>query len=74
MKLNPIGSNQNEVVLNPLLAVLFSYSTPVSAQVNGKYYRTNKFWSKTTSKHINKWLNNEEAEEKNQEFFDNLVK
>jgi len=50
----------------------FSYDTPVAARIGGKYYRTDKKWSNTTSKHISNYLGGEEAEEKPQEFFDNL--
>ena len=57
MKLIPLGSNQNLVQLNSGVQVLFSYRTPVAAYVPGEgYFRTNQNWSKTTSKHINKWL------------------
>jgi hypothetical protein len=57
MKLIPLGSNQNLVQLNGGVQVLFSYKTPVAAYVPGQgYFRTNHDWSRTTSKHINKWL------------------
>lgn len=37
--------------------VLFSYSTPVACFIPGKgYFRTAKYWSRTTSKHVNKWI------------------
>jgi len=37
--------------------ILFSYSTPVACFIpNMGYYRTNKYWSRTTTKHINKWI------------------
>jgi len=56
MKLNPIRQNMNEVEIKDKI-ILFSYKTPVAyykARVG--YAKTNKFWSKTTSKHINEWL------------------
>ena len=58
MQLKPLGSNQTELRLTNGTTVLFSYETPVACYSNddGKYYRTNKQWSRTTSKHINKWL------------------
>lgn len=71
MKLNCIGSNQNEVTLSNGDVVFFSYNTPVAAIVNGQRLRTEKFWSKTTTKHINQWLDCP-AVEKPQEYFDNL--
>jgi hypothetical protein len=56
MKLRPIGPNVNEVTVGEL-TVLFSYQTPVAAFVPGEgYLVTDKKWSKTTSRHINKWL------------------
>lgn len=74
MKLNPVGSNQTEVETERYL-VLFSYKTPVAARdrLTGSLYRTSHKWSNTTSKHINKWLDGAEAEEKDQSFFDGLV-
>lgn len=71
MKLNPIGSNQFEVTVNGAV-ILFSYSTPVAANVDGAFYRTAKHWSTTTSKHINRWLDGRQAETKPQEWFENL--
>lgn len=71
MKLNPIGSNQNEVEVNGM-RVLFSYSTPVAARIEDKVFRTDKKWSVTTSKHINQWLDGQTAEVRPQSFFDAL--
>lgn len=57
MKLIPLGSNQNLIRLNNGTQVLFSYKTPVAAFVPGQgYFRTSQNWSRTTSKHINRWL------------------
>jgi len=57
MKLIPLASNVNLIRLNNGTQVLFSYRTPVAAHVPGQgFFRTNHNWSKTTSKHINKWL------------------
>ena len=72
MRLNNLGSNQTEIVNNKA-TILFSYNTPVAACVMGDWFRTEVFYSVTTSKHINKWLDGREAEKKPQEFFDNLV-
>lgn len=73
MNLSVLGSNQTELRINGNV-VFFSYNTPVAALFEGKYYRTSKKWSNTTSKHINKWLDGIEAELKEQSFFDELVK
>jgi len=74
MKLKQIGSNQTEVQLKTK-RVLVSYETPVACQdlVTGALYRTDKRWSNTTSKHINRWLDGRTAESKPQSFFDDLL-
>ena len=57
MKLTPIAANQTEVSINDGTQIFFSYRTPVAAYLPSKgYVRTERFWSKTTSRHINKWL------------------
>ena len=74
MKLNPSAANQNEVVLNNGSTIFFSYRTPVAAYLPEKgYVRTEKFWSVTTSRHINKWLNGTNANEIAQEELNKLV-
>jgi len=72
MKLTPIGSNMNEVEIGDVI-IFFSYKEPVACHILGKFYKTEKKWSRTTSKHITKWLNGAKAETKPQEFFDNLL-
>ena len=57
MKLTPIAANQNEVEFTNGTQVFFSYKTPVASYCPSKgYITTAKFWSVTTSRHINKWL------------------
>ena len=57
MKLTPIAANQTEVSFTNGTQVFFSYKTPVAAYLPDKgYVRTEKFWSVTTSRHINKYL------------------
>lgn len=57
MKLTPIAANMTELELEDGTAVFFSYRTPVAAFVPGTgIVRTEKFFSQTTSKHINKWI------------------
>lgn len=79
MKINQIGSNQIQLTIDKGI-ILISYSTPVAAILNEggfKVYKTNKFWSKTTSKHIGNWIKGEtdrEILEKDQSFFDDLIK
>jgi len=73
MTLRKVGSNMTELTL-PNAIVLFSYSTPVAAHIGAGFVRTNKKWSNTTSKHINKWLAGANAAEVEQEFLNQLVK
>ena len=56
MQLTPIGSNMTEVETDDA-RILFSYRTPVAAFIHGTgYVKTEKYWSTTTSRHINKWM------------------
>ena len=61
MKLKQIGSNMTELDLG-LVQVFFSYETPVAARLtDGTLVRTDQWYSATTSKHINKWLEGYDA-------------
>ena len=71
MKLKQLGSNQTELVLNDGTQVLFSYETPVACWIDEQFYRTDKQWSQTTSRHINKWAHL--PVRKPQSFFDVLA-
>ena len=62
LRLNVIGPNQTLVHLH-VGSIFFSYETPVAAYVSGRgYVRTEQKFSKTTTKHINKWLDGCKAE------------
>jgi hypothetical protein len=80
MNLKPIASNMTELSLADGTQILFSYQTPVAMLQDNKFYKTDKKWSVTTSKHIGKWANTfwnvpfSQWENKPQEYFDNLVK
>jgi hypothetical protein len=75
MKLQPLGANQTTITTNTGMTILFSYETPVACIVNGKAFKTDKQWSRTTSKHINKWLECYDwVDIKPQSMFDNLLK
>ena len=75
MKLTPIAANQTEVSYNDGTQVFFSYRTPVAAYLPEKgYVRTATYWSKTTSRHINKWLQGvNNVSEVSQTVLDNLA-
>ena len=73
MKLSSIGANMTELQATQA-TILFSYKTPVAAHISGSgYYRTEKKWSTTTTRHINKWLASQPAEVRPQEWFDALL-
>ena len=55
MKLNPVGSNMNEIEVDGK-SILFSYKTPVAGYDDQGAFRTDEKFSVTTSKHINKYL------------------
>ena len=49
MKINPLRSNQTELIFDDGAKVLFSYETPVAAYVPKRgYIKTSKKWSQTT--------------------------
>ena len=74
IRIENLGKNKIVIHTSPH-SVLISYDTPVAAFVLGEgYYKTSQFWSITTSRHINSWLDGREAKEKDQEYFDNLLK
>ncbi len=73
MQLTPIASNMTEVETSEA-RILFSYRTPVAAYVFGEgFVKTEKWWSVTTSRHINKWLDGGTAKEVAQTYLDKLV-
>ena len=72
MKIKSLGTNQT-VIFTGKAEILVSYETPVAAKINENYFKTDKKWSKTTSKHINSFFDGCKYEEKPQSFFDNLL-
>jgi hypothetical protein len=75
-----IGSNMIESRIG-LYVILVSYETPVAyidaSQYPSMVYRTSKWHSATTTKHINKWLRSkgyEDAIEVEQSVIDKLLK
>lgn len=74
MKLKQVGPNQTELELDNGTHIFFSYETPVAAFVPGRgYVRTSTSYSVTTSRHINKWLDNRKAEKVAQATIDELA-
>ena len=56
MRLNPIRANMNELVITHTRKILFSYSTPVAGYDEEGAFRTEEFFSRTTTSHINQYL------------------
>ena len=73
MNLHPIAANQTELHLDNGTIVFFSYKTPVAACTADGFIRTNKFWSVTTSRHLNKCLDGRNYKEVDQEILEELV-
>ena len=81
-KLKSLGANKTQVELNDGTIVFFSYETPVAAQLaqggfvssqNRGFVRTETKYSRTTSKHINQWLDGAKAETVPQATIDALL-
>ena len=73
MKILDVGSNMTELQLNSGTSVLFSYSTPVACSTVDGWFKTEQWYSTTTTKHVTKWLEGIKAQTKPQEFFNDLV-
>ena len=74
LSVKPIASNMT-LLETPKHIVLFSYATPVASFDTATYsfHRTTKKWSKTTTRHINKWIDGVKAIDQPQDYFDNLL-
>ena len=73
MKLNKIKANMTEGTVGDK-TVLFSYKTPVAYhQQLDKTYVTDKFWNRTTSRHINQWVAGQPVIKVSQETLDKLI-
>jgi hypothetical protein len=82
MKLKPLGSNMTLIRMNNGTEVLFSYSTPVAGYYRGEatnamldheYFRTDEWYSNTTTRHINKYLDGVKAVIIGQEEINSIV-
>ena len=78
MKVKSMGRNVTELHLSDSSIILVSYTTPVAIiDSDCNPIKTNKFWSVTTSRHIDHFfgrnLVNRQPSEKSQDWFDNLL-
>jgi len=54
--LEPVASNMTEITTSKGTRILFSYQTPVAGYDEKGAFRTNVWYSMTTTRHINKYL------------------
>ena len=81
MQIKPIASNMTELTFTPKettaygdFSVLYSYSTPVAGYSDEGAFRTDKYYSVTTSKPINKYLGGKDIGRKvEQTYIEGLV-
>ena len=82
MKLKPYGSNMTLVRMNNGTEILFSYSTPgagyyrgeaTNAVLDHEYFKTNEWYSSTTTRHINKYLDGVKAVTIEQDEIDSMM-
>ena len=74
MELTQIASKQTLVTFPNYTEVFFSYKTPVAGyHPDLGYVKTKQYYSQTTTRHINNWVEGVTAKEVKQEILDNLV-
>ena len=73
MKLERLGESKTLLTLSSGSEIFYSYNTPVAAKVSGEFYKTNEYYSKTTSKHITQYLNWRYAHPVDQSFINQIV-
>ena len=66
MILRQLGSNQTELSLNNGNSIFFSYETPVAGyHSEDGFFKTDTYYSKTTSRHINQYFKHVDAADVN---------
>ena len=74
LNLKSIGSNMTELEVGNT-SILFSYQTPVAGYDDQGAFRSNDWFSMTTTKHINKYLGGKDVgREVDQSYIEGLVK
>ena len=73
MKLEKIGVSKTLLTLSSGSEIFYSYNTPVACKVSGEFYKTNEYYSRTTSKHITQYLNGRYAHPVEQSFINQIV-
>ena len=73
LNLKSIGSNMTELEVGNT-SILFSYQTPVAGYDDQGAFRSNDWFSMTTTKHINKYLGGKDVgREVDQSYIESLV-
>jgi hypothetical protein len=74
MQLKRTGNSTTELRVNSA-TILFSYNTPVAVELNNdsKILVTSQKYSKTTSKHINEWIQGRSFELVEQSVIDSFI-
>ena len=73
MKVVSLKRNLTEIHKSNGDVILVSYSTPVAASTLDGFIRTKEYYSKTTSGHINKWIDDRKVEYVEQSVLDGML-
>tara|TARA_R100001086_G_scaffold35072_1_gene15879 strand:+ start:1016 stop:1336 length:321 start_codon:yes stop_codon:yes gene_type:complete len=74
MKIKRLGASKTLLALPSGSEIFYSYETPVAYQTHtGELFKTEEYYSRTTSKHITQYLNGRKAETVSQSFINQLV-
>ena len=74
MKLQSFAANRTLLSFDDGTEIFFSYETPVAGYSNkAGYVKTNQWYSSTTTRHINKYLDNNFALNVEQDTINNLI-
>lgn len=58
VKLERISPSASVITLSNGNRILYSYEVPVAAEIEGTFYKSSKYFSRTTNGHISAWLIN----------------
>ena len=74
MKIKRLGANKTLLALPSGSEAFYSYDTPVAFHMHsGELFKTEEYYSRTTSKHITQYLNGRKAEAGPQSMINQLV-
>ena len=71
--LEPVASNMTEITTSNGNKILFSYQTPVAGYDDKGAFKTDVWYSRTTTRHINKYLDGVVAREVEQDYINSLI-